>query len=79
MQTIESLTELLRMAHEQIDTTEVRIAELKKERDKLKVSMSEVSSIIKDNSRRNKYTKARWAELNSENLDALAKALKDPS
>ena len=30
MQTIESLTELLRMAHEQIDTTEVRIAELKK-------------------------------------------------
>jgi hypothetical protein len=52
-----------------------RIAELEKERDELKVSMFEISSIIKSNSRFNRYTKARWANIDSEGLGKLSNVI----
>jgi hypothetical protein len=54
---------------------EGRNVDLEKERDELKVSMFEVSSIIKSNSRFNNYTKARWANIDSEGLDKLSGAI----
>ena len=78
MQTIESLTELLRMAHEQIDTELAKNAELKLKTcilDSTKGHLSQCEAALESRDELNETLKARITELEKEQ-SKLVKALK---